>query len=252
MTRMPWRKTLLVLLAVVPLVATAVVVFRPSPPPPVALVPPPSPAPEPPAAEPPAPEVRTESITLRRGDTLVSALGRLGVDRRASADIAAALRDNGADLRRMRPNDELAITWTLDGDPVSVRWEPSPWLGFAVVATDSGWEVRREETRPDVRVEAVGGEVRRSLFEAVEALGESPQLVLELVEIFSSDFDFTADSRGATASACWSRSATPVSSSWTTARSWSRSTSVTAASSPVWASSRPAAAWRTTISKAAR
>jgi murein DD-endopeptidase MepM/ murein hydrolase activator NlpD len=29
----------------------------------------------------------------------------------------------------------------------------------------------------------------------VEALGESPQLVLELVEIFSSDFDFTADTR---------------------------------------------------------
>ncbi len=56
--------------------------------------------------------------------------------------------------------------------------------------------MRRAETRPDVRVEAVGGELKRSLFEAVEALGESPQLVLELVEIFSSDFDFTADSRG--------------------------------------------------------
>jgi murein DD-endopeptidase MepM/ murein hydrolase activator NlpD len=46
-----------------------------------------------------------------------------------------------------------------------------------------------------VRVEAVYGEVERSLFEAVEALGESPQLVVELVEIFSSDFDFTADTR---------------------------------------------------------
>ena len=196
MTGMSWRKTLLVLLAALPLVATAGVVFRHSPPPPVAVVPPPSSEPEPIVAESPAPEVRTESITLRRGDTLVSVLGRLGVDRRASAHIAVALLDNGADLRRMRPSDELAITWTLDGEPVSVRWEQSPWLGFAVVATDGGWEVRREETRPDVRVEAVGGEVRRSLFEAVEALGESPQLVLELVEIFSSDFDFTADSRG--------------------------------------------------------
>jgi murein DD-endopeptidase MepM/ murein hydrolase activator NlpD len=44
-------------------------------------------------------------------------------------------------------------------------------------------------------VEAVRGEVRRSLFEAVESLGESPQLVMELAEIFSSDFDFTADTR---------------------------------------------------------
>jgi murein DD-endopeptidase MepM/ murein hydrolase activator NlpD len=125
----------------------------------------------------------------------VEVLGRVGLARRDSANIAEALQAGGADLRRLRPRDELEITWTLDGEPVSVRWEPSPWLGFAAVATDGGWEVRRAETRPDVRVEAVGGEVSRSLFEAVEAVGESPQLVLELVEIFSSDFDFTADTR---------------------------------------------------------
>jgi murein DD-endopeptidase MepM/ murein hydrolase activator NlpD len=154
-------------------------------------------APEPPAAvEPERPQVRTETVTLRRGDTLVSALGRLGIDHRASTDIATALSEGGADLRRMRAKDELEITWTLEGEPITVRWEPSPWIGFAAVATDAGWEVQRAETRPDVRLEAVGGEVRRSLFEAVEALGESPQLVLELVEIFSSDFDFTADTRG--------------------------------------------------------
>ena len=134
-------------------------------------------------------------MTLRRGDTLLAALGRGGLDRRASNDIADALRASGADLRRLRPRDELEITWTLEGEPISVRWEPSPWLGFAAVATDAGWEVRRAETRPDVRVEAVSGEVRRSLFESVEAMGESAQLVLELVEIFSSDFDFTADTR---------------------------------------------------------
>jgi murein DD-endopeptidase MepM/ murein hydrolase activator NlpD len=191
------RPILVLLLAVVPCAATAFVVLKPSPPPPVASAPAPAPGvAEPPAVDAPAPQVRTESVTLRRGDTLVKALGRLGVDRRASTDIAAALRANGADLRRMRPSDELAVTWTLDGEPLSLRWEPSPWLGFVVVATDAGWEVRRAETRPDVRVEAVGGEVKSSLFEAVEGLGESPQLVLELVEIFSSDFDFTADSRG--------------------------------------------------------
>jgi murein DD-endopeptidase MepM/ murein hydrolase activator NlpD len=195
MSSMSRRTLLWVLLAVLSLAVPALIVLRPSAPPPVATAPP-APAPGPPAAEePPAPQVRTESITLRRGDTLVSALGRLGVDRRASTDIAAALRASGADLRRMRPRDELAITWTLEGEPIAVRWEPSPWLGFAAVAADGGWEVRRAETRPDVRVEAVSGEVRRSLFEAVEALGESPQLVVDLVEIFSSDFDFTADSR---------------------------------------------------------
>jgi murein DD-endopeptidase MepM/ murein hydrolase activator NlpD len=186
------RRTIgLSLLAVLPLTGGAVAILRSAPPPPVAT----APAPEPAATEPPAPKVRTEPVTLRRGDTLVGALDRLGLDRRASIGIAEALQAEGADLRRMRPSDGLEVTWTLDGEPIGLRWEPSPWLGFAVVAADGGWEVRRAETRPDVRVAAVGGELKRSLFEAVEALGESPQLVTELAEIFSSDFDFTADSR---------------------------------------------------------
>jgi murein DD-endopeptidase MepM/ murein hydrolase activator NlpD len=194
MMKMVRRSLLLSVVALGTIAAAAAIVAKTRPPaPPVVEAPAPTEAPEPtPAA---APTVRTETVILRRGDTLLRALGRLGLDRRASADLADALRASGADLRRMRAHDELAITWTLDGEPVSVRWESSPWLGFVAMATDAGWEIRRTETRPDVRVEAVGGEVKRSLFETVEALGESPQLVLELVEIFSSDFDFTADTR---------------------------------------------------------
>ena len=187
---MPRRPFLLGLLAVLLLAATTLGVFTPPELPRVVLAPS-APTPEPDAA----PSVRTSTVTLRPGDTLLSALGRLGFGRRASNEVAEALRASGANLRRLRPRDELAVTWTLDGEPVAVRWEPSPWLGFAAIATDSGWEVRRADTRPDVRVEAVRGEVRRSLFESVEALGESPQLVMDLVEIFSSDFDFTADTR---------------------------------------------------------
>jgi murein DD-endopeptidase MepM/ murein hydrolase activator NlpD len=192
MTRMSRRSLSLALLAVVTLAAVGLAVYRRPVPAPVVTVPVPPP---PMASEPPAPQVRTETITLRRGDTLMTALGRGGIDRRASTGIADALRASGADLRRMRARDEVEITWTLEGEPIAVRWEPSPWLGFAAVATEDGWEIRRAETRPDVRIEAIAGEVRRSLFEAMEAMGESPQLVLELVEIFSSDFDFTADTR---------------------------------------------------------
>src|SRR4030095_4550733 len=41
----------------------------------------------------------------------------------------------------------------------------------------------------------VKGVLQRSLFDAGEKSGESARLVLALVEIFSSDFDFTADTR---------------------------------------------------------
>ncbi|HUF92514.1 MAG TPA: M23 family metallopeptidase [Candidatus Limnocylindria bacterium] len=144
----------------------------------------------------PAPAGHTvRPVTLRRGDTLVSALRREGLDRRVSHEIAYALVEGGADLRRMRPRHGIEIAWSLTGEPVAVRYEPSPWIGYAVIATDDGWKVKRSETRPDIRVETVRGEVTRSLFEAVEQVNESPQLVLGMVEIFSSDFDFTADTR---------------------------------------------------------
>ena len=64
-----------------------------------------------------------------------------------------------------------------------------------MIPTDGGWEVRRAETRPDVRVDVVAGEVTRSLFEAVEQAGGAAQLAVDLAEIFESDFDFTADTR---------------------------------------------------------
>jgi murein DD-endopeptidase MepM/ murein hydrolase activator NlpD len=198
MSRRPRSRWLLVVVLLALVVIGVRFVRRPGPAPVVtesAVVPVATPGDASPVPEPATLQVRTETITLRRGDTLMTALGRLGFARRVTTDIADALRANGADLRRMKASDELEVTWTLDGEPVSVRWEPSPWLGFAAVATDDGWEVRRGDTRPDVRVEAVTGEVTRSLFEAVESTGESPQLVVELVEMFSSDFDFTADSR---------------------------------------------------------
>jgi hypothetical protein len=201
MKSMSRRGVLLIILGVVTLAATWLGVFSPAPLPQVATAPAPESAPSAPAppsaatpsssaetstsAE-PAPTVKTSTVTLRRGDTLLVALRRGGLDRRASTDIADALRASGADLRRLRPRDELEITWTLDGEPISVRWEPSPWLGFAAVATDSGWEVRRAETRPDVGSRRAARSGARSSRRSRP--GESAQLVLELVRS-SSEFD---------------------------------------------------------------
>jgi murein DD-endopeptidase MepM/ murein hydrolase activator NlpD len=152
--------------------------------------------PDPPPVEVKAyPAPRMQTIDLRRGDTLVRALQREGIPAKVGHDIASALAGEGVNLRKLRPRHSLAIEWTLDGQPKRLRYEPSPWLGYAVLSTEDGWKVERAETRPDVRVEAIAGEVSSSLFEAVEKTGESAQLVLDLADIFSSDFDFTADTR---------------------------------------------------------
>jgi murein DD-endopeptidase MepM/ murein hydrolase activator NlpD len=135
-----------------------------------------------------------ETVELERGDTLVRALARGRVDAVTANEVARLLKRDGADLRRLRPGDTLAITWNGDR-PVAIAWEASAWLAFTAEATEGGWEVQRVAVPPDVRVEPVRGDVLTSLFQAVEDVRESPQLVLRLVDIFSSDFDFTADTK---------------------------------------------------------
>src|SRR5499433_2047489 len=148
-----------------------------------------------PAPLPEPPKERKETVTLRRGDTLVKALINAGIDGRTANEIAAALRKAGAELRRLKPGHELEIVWSPAGDPTSVSWQADPFLGYAAVAGESGWTVKRFETTPEIRVQAVHGTVETSLFQAVDEIGETPQLVLAFVNIFESDFDFTADTR---------------------------------------------------------
>ena len=143
----------------------------------------------------PAYPMTIRSVEMRRGDTLAQALARGGLQTRSATQLATQFGKNGADLRRIRAGATIEITWNSRNQATQVRYEASPWLSFAARPMNGSWRVGRAETVPDLRVEAVSGVVQRSLFDAVERTGESPRLVLGLVEIFSSDFDFTADTR---------------------------------------------------------
>src|SRR5262249_35836660 len=83
------------------------------------VAPQPAPLPEP-------PKERKETVTLKRGDTLVKALGSAGLEARTAAEIAAAMRKAGAELRRLKPGHELEIVWSPAGDPTSVSWHARP------------------------------------------------------------------------------------------------------------------------------
>jgi murein DD-endopeptidase MepM/ murein hydrolase activator NlpD len=143
----------------------------------------------------PTPRHRMQAVQLRRGDTLVKALVRAGMEARVAHEVATALGRNGLDLKRLRPRHTIEIAWSPADVPTAVTVQPSPWLGYVAVAEEQGWTVKRLETAPDVRIVTVQGRVERSLFEAVEQAGESAPLVLAVVNIFEWDFDFTADTR---------------------------------------------------------
>ncbi len=142
-----------------------------------------------------ASRLRMQAVRLRRGDTLVAALVRAGMEARVARQVATALARGGLDLKRLRPRDTIEVAWSPADTPTAVTVQPGPWLGYAAVAEEEGWTVKRLETTPDVRVVTVQGKVERSLFESIEQAGESASLVLAVVNIFEWDFDFTADTR---------------------------------------------------------
>jgi len=153
---------------------------------------PPALAEAPPAA--PAPTDREPvEVTLKRGETLETALRRGGIERAEAAAIVAGFRDS-VNMRRLAPGERLTVKpGPPDGSP-EITWTRSPAERYEIRSTEGRFTV--EAVRPDVdtRVVAVTGEVRDSLFASMERLGETANLTARLVSLFEWDFDFAADS----------------------------------------------------------
>jgi murein DD-endopeptidase MepM/ murein hydrolase activator NlpD len=143
----------------------------------------------------PPPTLRRETVEFRSRDTFIALLLRSDVAPASAHEIVAMLRSAGAKLRRVRPGDRLELSHDAGGRLVSLGYAPSPWVRFELADTGSGWKVDRLEAEREVRIEAREGEVRRSLWDAVEGGAVSPQVLLDFVQIFESEVDFTADTR---------------------------------------------------------
>jgi murein DD-endopeptidase MepM/ murein hydrolase activator NlpD len=148
------------------------------------------PAPAPAAAPEAAPPVE---ITLKRGETLETALRRGGLERAEAAAIVAGLRGQ-VNLRRLAPGERLSVKPAAPDGAPEITWTRSPAERYEIRSTDGRWTVAA--VRPDVetRVAAIAGDVRDSLFASVERLGETAGLTARLVSLFEWDFDFAADS----------------------------------------------------------
>lgn len=149
------------------------------------------------AAEPAdiAPPSPTRTIGIGRGDTLVAALIRNDVAARAAHEIAAALQGAGADLRRLRAGDSLELRLDAQAYPTWLAYSASAWLRFEAFAGADGWRAERVDIAREIRVEARAGEVEGSLWDAVDRGAVSPQVILDLVNLFESEFDFTVDTQ---------------------------------------------------------
>jgi len=142
-----------------------------------------------------SPTLHTETLEIRKRDTVVASLLRNDVPSATAHEIVGTLRTAGANLRQVRPGDQLQLSHDAEGRLVTLAYAPSPWVRFEVTDSGSGWEADRIEVEREVRIEVRQGKVRHSLWDAVQAGVVAPKVLLDFVQIFESEFDFTADTR---------------------------------------------------------
>jgi murein DD-endopeptidase MepM/ murein hydrolase activator NlpD len=141
------------------------------------------------------PQLRVETVELGRRDTLADLLKRGGLSLAEAHAVATGLREAGANLRRMRAGDQLQLSRDADERIVGVAYAPSAWRRFQATRVETDWTVERTDVAPEIRTEVREGEVRNSLWDAVDAGAITPQTMLDLAQIFESSFDFNADTR---------------------------------------------------------
>lgn len=146
--------------------------------------------PEHPPEPPPEPWTLHEGV-LERDQTVGGALQTLGLTSGQVHQIVAAL-DGVYDFRTSRPG--AAFSFKLDrtsGELIEFRFEHGPLDVFAV---DRGEDRKLVGRRVDVPVDLteaqVGAEIRASLYQSMQRVGESPALVALITDVFAWDIDF--------------------------------------------------------------
>jgi murein DD-endopeptidase MepM/ murein hydrolase activator NlpD len=140
------------------------------------------------------PETQSFEGSLASGETLSQALRQDGV----SGDIVYAItRAMGKlyDFRKARPGHSYRLTLDSDGVLTEFRYVTSPIESYSVSRDGEAFMSRREEPPTRTEVARLAGVVTSNLHEAVKSLGESPQLAVDLADIFAWDIDFSRSVR---------------------------------------------------------
>jgi len=98
------------------------------------------------------------------------------------------------DFNRLRGGTYRFIT-DLEGELVKFVFEKSPTEVYKIEKGDEGYVARKKEISLERYLVKVSGEIRSSLYEAMNAVGEQDLLTLSFAEILAWEIDFYQDLR---------------------------------------------------------
>lgn len=95
-------------------------------------------------------------------------------------------------FKKIRQGTYTFIT-DIKGEFIRFILELGPTEIYEVEKSGDGLIAKKKEVILDTHLVKIGGEIRSSLFEAIDAIGEHDQLVISFAEILASEIDFYKD-----------------------------------------------------------
>ncbi len=122
------------------------------------------------------------------------ALRKVGLtaDEAAGATVAAQRAFN---LRQVRAGNTITINRTVDGSLREIDYKIDAERILKILPKDRSFAAEIQNIPAKTEIASVAGKIEDSLFNAVAQTGESPELTLQLAQIFGYDMDFYTDPR---------------------------------------------------------
>ena len=136
----------------------------------------------------------SETLPIRRRDTLEVLLNRAGLDRAATVKAISAVKE-AFDVRKFRAGSHLTFARTQDGILESIEYIIDPDNKLQLLHFDDNFVASIVEVPGTISTVPVRGTLKGSLFESMERAGERPELAIEMAEIFAWSLDFYRDPR---------------------------------------------------------
>jgi murein DD-endopeptidase MepM/ murein hydrolase activator NlpD len=132
--------------------------------------------------------------TVQAGDTFGAALDSAGVPGAVATRLIQALRGT-LDFRRIRPQDRFDLLITARGELLEFVYERGMDEIYRINDVDGKWLAFKEARVFKKRLTLIEGTVETTLSEAVAAIGERADLIMNFVEIFAWEIDFSVFTR---------------------------------------------------------
>jgi len=131
---------------------------------------------------------------IPRGANFVAALERFGLSA-VEANEASAAAQRAFNLRQVRAGHMITVGRSVEGQLRSIEYQIDPERRLRIVPAEGRFDAQVEDIPSKTQLVTVSGELRDSLFNAVEDAGESAELAMQLAQIFGYDLDFYTDPR---------------------------------------------------------